>query len=47
MTVARLDREMSSQEQTKWLAWFRVYDAAQAGKLDELRHEVEASLAPE
>jgi hypothetical protein len=26
---------MSSPEFTEWLAWYRIYDAAKAGKLDE------------
>jgi hypothetical protein len=40
MSIARLDREVSSPELTRWLAWYRVRDAAKSGKLDELRHEV-------
>lgn len=42
MTVARLGREMTSAEFTRWAEYYRIEDAAKAGKLEELEHRREA-----
>jgi hypothetical protein len=35
LTVARLDREMSSQEFTDWVAYYRKLDRMKSGKQDD------------
>lgn len=41
MTVAELGRRMTSAEFTRWCEYYRITDAAEAGKLDELEHRRE------
>lgn len=42
MTVEEIGRRMSSREFTRWREFYRLEDAAKAGKLDELEHSLEA-----
>lgn len=39
MTVARLDREVSGPEATEWAAWYKIYDAARAGRMPDTLEE--------